>query len=260
MSFNQKYLPKSDVVFSVMFLNKELCEKTLNIILGESIELIDIVNEFKNDLHKAALNSIYFDVRTKTKDGRIITLDIQRQYIKDRIRNRTVYYACREVAAQQVIKSRYENLENVIVSFILTEASLKWTKDNKKIILQDEQTNEKYSDLLTIYEINIKHINNKNSQEMIILRDFFNVIDQSTYNKFVSDYDNTYFGKLLLKNYNKAVEDTSLLENLVEEEKFMYKLSEEERLEEREEGQRIKAIETAKTALKMGLNIEQIED
>lgn len=263
MSFNKLYLPKSDVVFSVMFLDKELCEKTLNIILGENIELINIVNEFKNDLYKAALNSIYFDVRTKTKDGRIITLDIQRQYIKNRIRNRTVYYACREVGSQKVVQSKYEDLKNVVITFILTEATLKWTRDNRKITLQDTQTNEKYSDLLTIHEVNIRHINDKNNKDMIILRDFFQIDAQLTYDKFVSNYENTSFGRLLLKSYKKAVEDTSLLENLVKEEKFMFKLTEAAREAERQEG--IKEgklenkIETAKVAFEIGLNIEQIK-
>ena len=35
MNFDINYLPKSDVVFTVMFLNKELCERTLQAILGE---------------------------------------------------------------------------------------------------------------------------------------------------------------------------------------------------------------------------------
>lgn len=102
MNFNKKYLPKSDVVFTVMFLNKELCERTLQAILGESIELVDIVAESKNDMHKAALNAIYFDIKTKAVDRRIVTLDLQRKYIKDRVRNRTVYYACREISSQEV--------------------------------------------------------------------------------------------------------------------------------------------------------------
>ena len=93
MRFHANYLPKSDVVFTVMFLNKELCEKTLEAITGEYIELIDIAAEYKNDLHKAALNSIYFDIKTRAVDGRIITLDLQRVYSKDRIRNRTIFYA-----------------------------------------------------------------------------------------------------------------------------------------------------------------------
>lgn len=60
MNFNPNYLPKSDVVFTVMFLNRQLCEKVLATILDENIELIDIVAESKNDLHKAALNSIIY--------------------------------------------------------------------------------------------------------------------------------------------------------------------------------------------------------
>ena len=94
MSFNKKYLPKADVVFTVMFLNKQLCEKTLEAVMGERIELIDIVAECKNDLWKAALNSVYFDIKTQSVDGRIITLDLQRVYAKERTRNRTIYYAC----------------------------------------------------------------------------------------------------------------------------------------------------------------------
>ena len=83
MSFNKKYLPKADVVFTVMFLNKQLCEKTLEAVMGERIELIDIVAECKNDLWKAALNSVYFDIKTQAVDGRIITLDLQRVYAKE---------------------------------------------------------------------------------------------------------------------------------------------------------------------------------
>ncbi len=154
MSFNANYLPKSDVVFTVMFLS----EKTLEAIIGGQIELIDIAAEYKNDLHKAALNSIYFDIKTRAVDGRIVTLDLQRVYSKDRIRNRTIFYACREIASQKVEKSKYENLKSMIVTFLLTEAPLKHTTFNRKIKLVEETTGKVYSDLLTIHEINIRHI------------------------------------------------------------------------------------------------------
>lgn len=48
-----------------------------------------------------------------------------------------------------------------------------------------------------------------------------------------------------MKNYISAVNDTYLLDNLVEEEKFMYRLSEEER----QEGMKEKQIEVAKNLL-----------
>ena len=236
MSFHANYLPKSDVVFTVMFLKKELCEKTLEAITGEQIELIDIAAEYKNDLHKAALNSIYFDIKTRAVDGRIVTLDLQRVYSKDRIKNRTIFYACREIASQKVEKSKYENLKSVIVTFVLTEAPLKHTTFHKKIELVDQTTGKVYSDLLTIHEINIRHISKKHSQELQILRQFFEIDTETSYQKFVSSYAQTQLGALLLEAYDDAVSDPSVLDCLSEEDKYMVRLSEEERLLERAEG------------------------
>ncbi len=53
-------------------------------------------------LHKTVLNTICFDMKTKAVDGRIVTLDLQRKYRKDRVRKRTVYYTCREISFQEV--------------------------------------------------------------------------------------------------------------------------------------------------------------
>jgi len=259
MSFNANYLPKSDVVFTVMFLNKELCEKTLEAITGEQIELIDIVAEYKNDLHKAALNSIYFDIKTRAVDGRIVTLDLQRVYSKGRIRNRTIFYACREIASQKVEKSKYENLKSVIVTFLLTEAPLKHTTFNRKIKLVDQTTGKIYSDLLTIHEINIRHISKKHSQELQILRQFFEIDTEKSYQKFVSAYAQTQLGALLLEAYDEAVSDTSVLDCLSEEDKYMVRLSEEERLLERaegkQEGRQEERVEIAKKLLHQNMDI-----
>ena len=236
MNFNKKYLPKSDVVFTVMFLNKELCERTLQAILGESIELVDIVAESKNDMHKAALNAIYFDIKTKAVDRRIVTLDLQRKYIKDRVRNRTVYYACREISSQEVKHGKYENLKNVIITFLLTEASLKHTSDDSCIVLKNNVTNELYTNILTIHEVNIKHIDDKNAEELQILKRFFEIENQSDFDKFSHDYGNTDYGKLLLNSYIETIREDTLLDSLEKEDKYMIRLTDEERLQEREEG------------------------
>ena len=236
MNFNKKYLPKSDVVFTVMFLNKELCERTLQAILGESIELVDIVAESKNDMHKAALNAIYFDIKTKAVDRRIVTLDLQRKYIKDRVRNRTVYYACREISSQEVKHGKYENLKNVIITFLLTEASLKHTSDDSCIVLKNNVTNELYTSILTIHEVNIKHIDDKNAEELQILKRFFEIENQSDFDKFSHDYGNTDYGKLLLNSYIETIREDTLLDSLEKEDKYMIRLTDEERLQEREEG------------------------
>ncbi len=265
MNFNKKYLPKSDVVFTVMFLNKELCERTLQAILGENIELVDIVAESKNDMHKAALNAIYFDIKTKAVDGRIVTLDLQRKYRKDRVRKRTVYYACREISSQKVSKGEYENLKSVVVTFLLTEATLKHTNDNKHILLKDE-TGNIYSDILTIHEVNMKHINQKNSQEMQILKAFFEINTQKDFQNFSENYSQNDYGRLLLDAYAQAIRDDTLLDSLAKEDKYMIRLSDEERLEEREKGEKIgkeigkeeKAVEITLNMLKMDLDMDFI--
>ena len=259
MDFDIKYLPKADVVFTVMFLNKELCEKTLQIILGENIKLVDIVAESKNDLHKAALNAIYFDIKTRAADGRIVTLDLQRKYIKDRVRKRTVYYACREISSQEVKQGKYENLKNVVVTFLLTEASLKNTKDNRCVLLKDSDSGEIYSDILSIHEVNIQHIGNNHTKEMQTLRAFFEIENQEDFNNFSELYGNTPYGKLLLDSYIEATRNNTLLDSLSKEDKYMIRLTDEERLEEREEGREEGRKEGRKeTSIKIALNLLEI--
>jgi predicted transposase/invertase (TIGR01784 family) len=274
MVFNCQYLPKADIVFTVMFLNKRLCEKTLEAILGEKLELIDIVAESKNDLHKAALNAIYFDIKTKTTDGRIVTLDLQRKYIKDRVRKRTVYYACREISSQEVKKGKYENLKNVVVTFLLTEASLKNTKDNRCIQLKDSVSGDVYSDILTIHEVNIQHIGNENSEALQILKAFFEIETQEDFDRFTEQYEKNAYGKLLLDSYIEATRNSTLLDSLSKEDKYMIRLTDEERLEEREEGRvegreegltkgreegkKDKAIEIAVNLMNMNMSLASI--
>lgn len=258
MKLNTEYLPKNDLVFTVMFLEKNLCEKTLNAILGEEVHLIDVVAEAKNDLHKAALNSVYFDILTRDISGRILTLDLQRKYVKDRIRSRTVYYACREIAAQEVQRGEYEKLKNVVVTFLLTEAPLKHTSAGSEIQLQDCLTGEKYSDLLSIYEINIKHIDEKKSLELNILKAFFEISTQDDFDCFIETYGSFEYGKLLLNNYLSAVNNNSLLNELGKESKYMIKLSDEERIEIKlegiKEGQHEMALQIAKKMILNGID------
>ena len=177
-------------------------------------------------------------MKTRSVDGRIVTLDLQRKYIKDRVRKRTVYYACREISSQKVNKGEYENLKSVVVTFLLTEATLKHTNDNKQILLKDTTSNI-YSDILTIHEVNMKHINQKNSQEMQILKAFFEINTQNDFERFSENYSENSYGRLLLDSYAQAIRENTLLDSLAKEDKYMIRLSDEERLEEREKGEKI---------------------
>ena len=143
----------------------------------------------------------------------------------------------------------------MIVTFLLTEAPLKHTTFNRKIKLVEETTGKVYSDLLTIHEINIRHISKKHSQELQIIRQFFEIDTEKSYQKFVSAYAQTQLGALLLEAYDEAVSDTSVLDCLSEEDKYMVRLSEEERLLERAEGRQEERVEIAKKLLHQNMDI-----
>lgn len=138
---------------------------------------------------------------------------------------------------------------------MLTEAPLKHITFNRKIKLVDQTTGKVYSDLLTIHEINIRHISKNHSQELQILRQFFEIDTETSYQKFVSSYAQTQLGALLLEAYDDAVSDPSILDCLSEEDKYMICLTEEERLLERAEAKQEERIEIAKKLLNQNMDI-----
>lgn len=243
---HEKFLPRADVVFSVMFFHKELFEKTIEVITEESIEVVGLEQEAKNDMKQALLNSIYFDMKATTTDGSIVTLDLQRRYQKERIRNRIVYYACRELGNQYVVKSKYEDLQHVVVTFLLTEAPANSTVDCREIVLVDKKTNEIYTDIFRIFEVSISQISNQDKKDMQILRDFFQICEQTQMDDFVQKYGDTEYGILLLQQYMHAVSEPKFLTNLEKEEKYMIRLTEEDRMMERAEGKAEGRVEERK--------------
>ena len=118
-----------------------------------------------------------------------------------------------------------------------------------------------YTDMLTIHEVSIQHINSSHSDELQTLKAFFAVDNQTDFDDFIQKYGNTPYGRLLLDAYNDATRNSTLLDNLSEEEKYMIRLTDEERLEERaegraegrEEGKKTKAIEIAANLLSMDM-------
>ena len=88
-----------------------------------------------------------------------------------------------------------------------------------------------------------------------ILKHFFEIDTEKKYQKFVSSYAQTQLGALLLKIYDETVSDPSILDCLSEEDKYMVRLSEEERLLERVEGRQEERIEIAKKLLSQNMDI-----
>ncbi len=83
--------------------------------------------------------------------------------------------------------------------------------------------------MLTIHEVSIQHINSSHSDELQTLKAFFAVDNQTDFDDFIQKYGNTPYGRLLLDAYNDATRNSTLLDNLSEEEKYMIRLTDEER-------------------------------
>ena len=169
IAVNPSHLPASSKVFSVMFYCKELAEAVIQAIVGEDVELLDPLVEHRNDILKAYESCIWTDVYTKSLDGRTFTLDMQRTYKRKRSRNRKVYYAAKELATQEVKDMRHERLRQVSITFIYEENTTPEASSIAKIQLADTSTKEVYSDLLTLYEVNLNKISDGNPSSETIL-------------------------------------------------------------------------------------------
>jgi len=242
ITVNTEYLPASSVVFSMVFRNKILAEITIRSVVNEDISIIDPLVEHRNDLQKAIESSIWFDVFLKDMLERVFTLDMQRIYNKQRNRNREVYYGAKELAGQKVIEGKYERLKQVSITFIYENNTTKDTPAVAKIQLMDVVTKEVYTDLLTLYEVNLNKIvdvgqdgEDGESLNLVILRDFLSIKTHEDLCRFVEKYD-IEFARLLIVSYMEAVVDDVQLLKIAGSEKFMFKLTEEMLLEERQEG------------------------
>ena len=239
ITVNTVYLPANSKVFSIMFYHKDLSETVIRAVIGEDISIIDPLVEHRKDILKAIESSIRVDVYLRDTAERIITLDMQRYYLKKRNRNRNVYYGAKELAGQEVTDCRYEKLRQVSIIFIFEKNTTPQVPPVAKIQFTDVATKEIYTDLITLYEINVNIISDAGDQnlpeDLVVLKSFLSIKTHDGLRRFVDTYDTT-FSRRLVTEYMNAIIDDALLLKIEGSEKFMMKLSEEVLLEEREEG------------------------
>ncbi|MCL2387663.1 MAG: PD-(D/E)XK nuclease family transposase [Defluviitaleaceae bacterium] len=237
ITVNTEYLPANAKIFSIMFLNKELAEATIQAVIGEKISIVAPMVEHRSDLFKAIHASIWLDVYLKGEDARVFTLDMQRLYLRTRSRNRNAYYGAKELAAQIVADGKYEKLKQVSITFIFEENTTPTAPPVSKIQFMDINTKEVYTDLITLYEVNLNKINDTQDlhEDLKILKDFLLIKTPSALCEFVKKYD-TIFAQRLVTEYMHAILDDSVLLEIEGSEKFMIKLTEAALLEERQEG------------------------
>jgi hypothetical protein len=237
ITVNTAYLPANFKVFSIVFYHRDLAEAAISAIVGEDVTIIDPLAEHRNDILKAIESSIRVDVFLKDVDDRVFTLDMQRAYLKTRNRNRNVYYGAKELASQEVKDGRYEKLKQVSITFVFENNTTPRVPAVAKIQFADVNTKETYTDLITLYEVNlnVETTGQALPEDLVALRSYLLVKSHTELCAFVETYD-TWFSRRLITEYMHAILDDELLMKVEGSEKFMVKLSEEILLEERQEG------------------------
>ena len=145
-------------------------------------------------------NYIRFDTFAKDENGTIYSIDLQNTYSEILIKNRTIYYACRAVAGQTVYKGNYDNLNKVVISFVMT--AKKNTVPTETIRLYN-QNHEIYSELFTLYNVYIPTVNqSENADEQLkIFSEFFSVRNEEQMEKFILSYSENTLGRKLISLY-----------------------------------------------------------
>jgi hypothetical protein len=163
---------------------------------------------------------------------------MQRVYLKTRNRNRNVYYGAKELAIQNVDNGKYEKLKQVSIAFIFEENTTPNAPPVAKLQLADTETNEVYTDLLTLYEVNLNNIraNQELPENLIILKEFLSIKTPDALKQFVTTRT-TDFAQGLTRAYVYAIHNDNVLLQIEGSEKYMMKLTKEMLIEERREGE-----------------------
>jgi len=164
-------------------------------------------------------------------------MDMQKIYVKTRNRNRNVYYGAKELASQVVSDSKYEKLKQVSITFIHENNTTPKSQALAKIQFKNVETNEVYTDLLTLYEFNLNAETGIEDlpETLVILRSYLSIKTHEDLCAFMETYD-TWFSRRLVTEYLHAIVDDELLTKIEGSERFMTKAIEELLLEERKEG------------------------
>ena len=227
IQFNEKYQPKHDLIFSIMFEDVHLFTILLKASTGRKIVTKKVYSQASVTPDNIYGSYIRFDnFSPDEEDGTLYSLDLQNTYAEELLKNRTIFYACRGVSGQKVIKGNYQNLNKVVVSFIMTK------KKNEKpieIINLYNQYHEKYSDLLTLYNVYVPSVveHNDTNDDLKVFAAFFSVSSYEKMLKFYNDHKNNPLAAELILRYNKAIGYENL-DNLAEKEYYKMKITEQD--------------------------------
>ena len=230
--FREDYPPRHDVVFSIMFGEMELFSALLKSVTGHVLDAEEVISQASVTPDNVEQNDIRFDTFAKDKNNTVYSLDLQNTYSEELIRNRTVYYGCRSIAGQTVLKGNYDKLKKVVVSFIMTK---KYKKDTpiETVRLCDDKGNV-YSELLTLHNVYVPAVNRANddavNKDLKIFSAFFSVNSEEKMMEFIDLYKNDDLGEKLISSYSKAILRGDL-QTIKGKEYFDMKISEQDIME-----------------------------
>lgn len=214
-----------------MFENHELFERLLNAVLGEAGKKPVKVDKPKCQYtvtgESAGANSIRFDVFTRDNENHLYSMDIQGNYNVKRVHNRLAYYMCRAISNQTVVDSKYEDLKNVCVTFVMSNH-----KTNSKPVvcyqLRSEDDEKPYTDLITLYEVYAPQADELSySSELKVFLKFFTIKTKEDAEAYCQEFDGVDFAKVLVQAYNSALVDKSAIHKVVSSLKYKDKSNDE---------------------------------
>jgi predicted transposase/invertase (TIGR01784 family) len=215
IKITKKNRPSNDIVFGLVFEDMQIFKTTIKCVLGEEIdETSYVVSQKENAMGSSIYNKIRFDIYAE--GSKIYTIDMQNGYPGELIRKRLVYYACRAVGGQKVKQGRYDKLKTCVISFIFEKSSYASRRFMTEyyIASDDGGKTRKYSDLLTIVELNLRYYRGTDDENLNILCEFLRVKSNDELDKFCGRHQNSEFGAMLYGQYIKVITDTEKMEEV----------------------------------------------
>jgi hypothetical protein len=243
-NYHDYYRPCHDVVFSIMFADKALFVRLCSSVYGQPVAIVGephsqaVMRE--NDV---LLNSIRFDILAIADENQIFTLDMQRRYTQGRQERRGVYYMCRSVSTQKVIKMEYEKLHPVHIAFILTEYP-NAQSGIRKVGLCYLDTGELYDDLIELVLVYVPEVikdPQKNgvskNDDLYVFTRFFAVSSPKKAAAYAAEFKTNNLARELIRVYNLTVANPQNLQAIENEPYFTQRLTEAQLAEVRAEAE-----------------------
>jgi hypothetical protein len=201
----------------MMFEDSDLFKQLVKAVTGNDIELIDEPFSQVSKRETVTLSSIRFDLFAKTSQG-MFSIDMQRS-VDDNLLNRIVFYACRMISSQDVVKMQYSNVLPANVSFIMTEKPSDSKNAVRYVKAAYTDTGEPFSDLLNIALVYVPTVikTAEPNSAIRVFSEFFSIGDASDAENFENKYKDNELGVKLMNKYNTVTFNEEALQAFAKE-------------------------------------------